>query len=195
MNRCCKGRLAEQSSVRGMGVSLAPQFPDLTIEGNEILGQELIERVKFRVNFRVERANFYRDSTALLFRVVRVPPECQRHYREQRHDGCYDGCNQVHIDAVADTRTMSNHHARLSSCRWEHVRRQAFKRDGYRCQQCGKPGRLEAHHIIDLDQGGAEYDLSNIRAYCRDCHIAHHRKPLSPEREAWRVLVAELLDS
>ena len=91
---------------------------------------------------------------------------------------------------------MSQHHKRLSSARWEAVRKAAFRRDGYRCQQCGKPaGRAEAHHLVDLDRGGEPYDLGNISTRCRSCHIAYHRKPLSPEREAWRVLLAEIADS
>ena len=87
----------------------------------------------------------------------------------------------------------SRHHARLHKGRWERFRRVIFERDSFRCAKCGKAGRLEAHHVIPLDKGGAPFDPENAESLCRDCHIKEHNPP-DPEREAWRELVRELAD-
>ena len=94
---------------------------------------------------------------------------------------------------------MSRHHAAIAGRRWQAARRAAFKRDGYRCTGCGRHGRLEAHHIERLADGGAPYALENIATYCRACHIAltrrQNRKPDPPRVAAWRGLVTELMEA
>ena len=65
---------------------------------------------------------------------------------------------------------MSRSHAYLNVHRWARVRRQAFRRDGYRCTACGKAGRLECDHI-DRDWRGDPYELANLQTLCRPCHI------------------------
>lgn len=75
---------------------------------------------------------------------------------------------------------------------WERARLEAMERDGYRCRDCGRAGRLEVHHIMPLGFGGAVYALSNLRTLCRDCHFRVHSDSDSPERRAWRDFVDEL---
>ena len=88
---------------------------------------------------------------------------------------------------------MSRHHTRLNARRWGSVRRQAFARDRYRCVWCGKAGRLEAHHVRRLEDGGDPYDLTNVIALCRNCHIEHHRPDtMTPGRAEWLEFVNEL---
>ena len=86
-------------------------------------------------------------------------------------------------------------HAALNRRRWARVRRAAFERDGWRCVDCGRAGHLEAHHVTALHKGGDPFDLANIESRCRECHIAAHRRKLSPGEVAWKVLVDELLGS
>ena len=74
---------------------------------------------------------------------------------------------------------------------WARARRAAFEPDGWRCTNCGQAGRLEAHHVVPLDDGGAAYDLANIRTLCRECHIDKHRREQSPEEAAWRELAVD----
>ena len=92
---------------------------------------------------------------------------------------------------------MSVHHLRLNNRRWERVRRAVFKRDGYRCQSCGRAGRLECDHVVPLHHGGERYALANLQSLCRGCHVAKTRSENAtwsdPEREAWRAFVRELL--
>ncbi|MBP5466276.1 MAG: HNH endonuclease [Clostridia bacterium] len=47
-----------------------------------------------------------------------------------------------------------------------------YKRDGYRCQHCGRSGRfvdLEIDHIIPISKGGkSTYD--NLQTLCQRCN-------------------------
>lgn len=75
-----------------------------------------------------------------------------------------------------------------ASRRWKRTRAYVLARDGYRCVPCGKRGVLEVHHKRPIALGGDWFDLGNLEAICRDCHIGvtaeQNRKPLSPERQA-----------
>ena len=56
---------------------------------------------------------------------------------------------------------------------WRKVRLVVLKRDNHRCR-IGLPGCLgranEADHIIEVADGGARYDLANLRAACGPCN-------------------------
>ena len=84
------------------------------------------------------------------------------------------------------------HHA-IQARRWSRVRRAVFDRDGHRCTGCGRPGRLEAHHVTQLQHGGDPFDLQNIKTYCRTCHVAAHKRPVSDAEQAWARYVSELV--
>ena len=62
---------------------------------------------------------------------------------------------------------------------WDALRRQAYKRDDYQCQNCGvKGGRqgtaeLHAHHIVPLSSGGNNV-LNNLSTLCSTCHSLIH---------------------
>ena len=88
---------------------------------------------------------------------------------------------------------MSRNHIHLNPNRWAKVRRQAFARDGYRCTECGRAGRLEAHHEPPLRAGADPYDLDGIRTLCRACHIERHREDdMVPGRPAWLEFVSKM---
>lgn len=76
--------------------------------------------------------------------------------------------------------------------RWDRARRGALDRAGWRCEGCGRAGRLEVHHKRPLQKGGAAYDPDNLAALCRECHIEAHRRPLTLRERAWRALVEGL---
>ena len=75
---------------------------------------------------------------------------------------------------------------------WERIRRAVLDRDGWRCTECGKAGRLEVHHLVALRDGGNN-DLANLAPVCIACHKAIHRRPTVPEQDAWGRVVAEIL--
>ena len=87
----------------------------------------------------------------------------------------------------------SRFHYALNSRRWHAARRAALKRDGYRCRNCHRPGRLQVHHVRPLRDGGEPYLLSNLETYCRDCHINRHKRDsVPPDRLKWRGLMRQL---
>ena len=95
---------------------------------------------------------------------------------------------------------MSRHHAHLNSRRWAIVRRAVFGRDGFRCCECGKAGRLELDHITPLQREPNQdpYDPNALQTLCRDCHISktasENRRSLTPEETEWRRAVMELMN-
>ena len=69
---------------------------------------------------------------------------------------------------------------------WPRFRRMILDRDGWRCRDCGKPGKLEVSHIIAVYlRPDLELDPDNCRVRCRGCHLVADRKPESAERRAW----------
>ena len=95
---------------------------------------------------------------------------------------------------------MSRNHVRFDRRRWALVRRAVFERDGWRCCECGRPGRLECDHVVSLqrDPGQDVFALAGLQSLCRGCHIAKTRsenKRAAPGKSAaaWRALVAEML--
>ena len=93
---------------------------------------------------------------------------------------------------------MSRHHTHLNARRWAAVRRAVLKRDGFRCVECGRAGKLEVDHIVPMQRepGQDVYDPNGLQSVCRVCHIAktaaENRRELTADELAWRELVAEL---
>ena len=85
-----------------------------------------------------------------------------------------------------------NHVSRLHSGRWARVKRAVHVRDGYRCRNCGRAGRLECDHIKP-DSGLDPFDMDNLQSLCRGCHVAKTRgensRPVSAEQREWQHLV------
>ena len=80
----------------------------------------------------------------------------------------------------------------LDSRRWKRVRRAVLERDGYRCRDCGKAGRLEVHHEVPVWKGPAlAYVRGNLRTLCRTCHIGRHAKKRTPTERAWDSFLAD----
>ncbi|MDE0387830.1 MAG: HNH endonuclease signature motif containing protein [Rhodospirillales bacterium] len=88
----------------------------------------------------------------------------------------------------------SRHHAALDARRWAKARKAALERAGWRSELSGLRGRLEVHHRVKLEDGGAPYDLDNLIVLTRDEHIRLHRdENMTPEQLAWDDAVRELL--
>ena len=56
---------------------------------------------------------------------------------------------------------------------YERLRIHVLERDGYRCRDCGRAGRLEVHHVKALHLGGTN-DPANLLALCLQCHVKAH---------------------
>lgn len=84
---------------------------------------------------------------------------------------------------------MSWAHRKLHQATWRRARWEAIRRAGYRCERCGRPGRLEVHHRTPLERGGAPFDARNLETLCAICHREQHaaeRAAEVPGRAAWR---------
>ena len=85
-------------------------------------------------------------------------------------------------------------HGRRYPKGWSRFRKMILDRDGWRCAECSRPGRLEVSHIVAVHvDPSRELDPANVRVLCRSCHLNADRKPISPETLAWRRLVADTL--
>lgn len=89
---------------------------------------------------------------------------------------------------------MSRHHCH--GRRWRRLRLVVLERAGYRCENCGRAGRLEVDHRRALQLGGDPWALENLQALCRECHAiktrAERPRAEGPMRRRWREFVAEL---
>jgi len=57
--------------------------------------------------------------------------------------------------------------------RWIEARALAIALHAYRCAECGcRPTRLYVDHIVELADGGAAFEQSNLRPLCGSCHAA-----------------------
>ena len=89
---------------------------------------------------------------------------------------------------------MSRHH-HVNRQLQGRVRRAALKRAGWRSESENKlAGKLECHHILPLSHGG-EHLLSNVVVLTREEHMALHRPPPDPDREAWTEFLKEYISA
>jgi 5-methylcytosine-specific restriction endonuclease McrA len=57
-----------------------------------------------------------------------------------------------------------------SRIEWQAILSEVRSRAGWRCQACGRRGRLDVHHVIKRSRGGSDFDLDRLVALCRACH-------------------------
>jgi 5-methylcytosine-specific restriction endonuclease McrA len=69
---------------------------------------------------------------------------------------------------------------RLDSVSYENLRQQILRRDGWRCQSCGKMSNLEVHHKRFRSHSGHDSE-ENLITLCVSCHGAMH----SPSPESY----------
>lgn len=57
------------------------------------------------------------------------------------------------------------------------IRRRVYKRDGYKCNICGKGSKnLNAHHLDSFaDNEDKRFNLDNLVTLCKECHIDFHK--------------------
>ena len=54
---------------------------------------------------------------------------------------------------------------------WRALRDRLTKQRGKRCEDCGRAGtRIYCDHVVELRDGGAGLDPSNVRLRCGSCH-------------------------
>lgn len=81
-------------------------------------------------------------------------------------------------------------HRMRSWISWKVWRKKVFKRDGYKCIDCGKGGYLEPHHIIPLKENLKEaFNINNGITLCRPCHEMTMGKELLLAKTYFSLLV------
>ena len=75
---------------------------------------------------------------------------------------------------------------------YQRMRRRILNARGWRCEDCGRAGRLELHHVIAVEDGGDD-SPDNLRALCRPCHFATDGRRPGPDRREWRAEIARRL--
>ena len=65
---------------------------------------------------------------------------------------------------------------RLDAASYERLRQQVLRRDGWRCQACGRMSTLEVHHQEFRSHSGADSE-ENLITLCSACHASAHRTP------------------
>ena len=53
---------------------------------------------------------------------------------------------------------------------WPDVRARVLEDDEDKCVKCGKPAS-EVDHIVEIWEGGREFDLDNLQSLCHVCHV------------------------
>jgi ATP-dependent DNA helicase RecQ len=64
--------------------------------------------------------------------------------------------------------------SRLDPVLYEQLRDQVLRRDGWRCQSCGKMSNLEVHHKKFRSRSGHDCE-ENLITLCTACHADLHR--------------------
>ena len=62
---------------------------------------------------------------------------------------------------------------RLDPLRYEVLRQQVMRRDGWRCQSCGAMSNLEMHHKEFRSHAGDDSEV-NLITLCTVCHATTH---------------------
>ena len=79
------------------------------------------------------------------------------------------------------------------SKRWQALRQFCLERAGFRCESCGRPGRLDCHHLLPIRKAFEQaFDPENIEILCRSCHCRSDNEmrggpPPSPDRIEWQL--------
>lgn len=54
------------------------------------------------------------------------------------------------------------------------LRKEIYRRDGYRCALCDSTNGLQIHHVVPRGEGGPRENPANMICLCWKCHAAAH---------------------
>ena len=81
------------------------------------------------------------------------------------------------VELVPSTSHFQNLRSLLSQSDWNRLRRQTYRKAGYRCEICGGRGPrhpVECHEIWDYDDARFIQTLTGLIALCPACHQVKH---------------------
>lgn len=116
-------------------------------------------------------------ETMLVYTVTYTSPKGQNSYRR-----AWTFRTDELIDALAKAnRVDQNHESNLyqRTLFSNSLRYDVLKRDGFRCQICGRTAqdgvKLHVDHIVPVSKGG-KTEMSNLRTLCSDCNVGKKDK-------------------
>jgi 5-methylcytosine-specific restriction endonuclease McrA len=74
----------------------------------------------------------------------------------------------------------------MASATWKQVRLWKLERAGWKCERCGRKGKLDVHHLT-YDRLGREL-LTDLQALCRLCHQSCHDADLMARSHLGAIL-------
>lgn len=75
---------------------------------------------------------------------------------------------------------------------WRILRLQRIQAANWKCERCGRAGRLEVHHIKPVHRGGDNHP-DNLEVLCRRCHLSEHDvNGLTAQRREWEYELRDL---
>ena len=70
---------------------------------------------------------------------------------------------------------------------WANLRYEALTRDKNKCVKCGRDSYLEVDHIIEIADGGPEFELSNLQTLCHYCHVDKTTKSVNSRNKNRKI--------
>ncbi len=84
------------------------------------------------------------------------------------------GGRSLFVDLIPRTCWFTNVRSAVVREDWDRLRKRVYARAEFRCEVCGKQGRLEAHERWQYDHSPHTQTLRRLIALCGDCHTATH---------------------
>ena len=81
---------------------------------------------------------------------------------------------KLSIELVPSSTWGINLRSLLKKSQWDKIRKREYKRADYRCEICGKKGRIEGHEIWEYDDKKKIQKLKGIVCLCNTCHAVKH---------------------
>ncbi len=81
------------------------------------------------------------------------------------------------IELVPSTAWYSNVRSNVTPQEWDVLRKDCYKKAGYKCEVCGGKGSkhpVECHEIWDYNDEGCIQTLKGLIALCPSCHEVKH---------------------
>lgn len=57
---------------------------------------------------------------------------------------------------------------------WDRIRKEVFKKSGYKCAICGSSEKLQCHEVWEFDDENHILKLKDFMALCEKCHLVKH---------------------
>lgn len=81
------------------------------------------------------------------------------------------------IELVPATSWFSNLRSMLRKDQWDYIRKECYRKAGYKCEVCGGVGTkwpVECHEIWEYDDINRLQRLTGVVALCPNCHEVKH---------------------